>query len=248
MIKNFAARLKTARLAEGLSQIELASKVGVAQPTVSTWERGVAEPGVAQLAKVEKVLGSLSEGPSNTQADGAEQTDSSAFGAWLRKTRTKAGMSVPELASASAVSTVAIYNIESGKSVNPQDATRRRLEAALGSEVPADVKTEAAEEQVIQGLGSLIDFDPHDEKDRPAVPGVYVFYDVSERPVYVGKSQNIAKRVGEHTEAFWFKDPIVRNAAYIEIGDENLRHQVEQVLIRFLKSNAVINKQSVVRN
>jgi hypothetical protein len=56
------------------------------------------------------------------------------------------------------------------------------------------------------------------------------------------------KRVGDHNEKFWFKYPIVSNAAYVEITDENLRHQIEQILIGFLKSNAVINKYSVVRN
>jgi hypothetical protein len=51
--------------------------------------------------------------------------------------------------------------------------------------------------------------------------------------------------VGGHEDKFWFKFPIVSHGAYIEVKDDALRHQVEQVLIKFLKSNAVINKQSV---
>jgi len=113
--------------------------------------------------------------------------------------------------------------------------------------VPEDVRTEMEEEQEIAGLGPLTDFDPHCAEDRPKVPGVYVFYDVSDRPVYVGKAKDIKGRVGSHEEKFWFKYPIVSHAAYVEIADQNLRHQVEQVLIKFLKSNAVINKQSVDR-
>ena len=35
---------------------------------------------------------------------------------------------------------------------------------------------------------------------------------------------------------------------YVQIDNETLRRQVEQVLIKFLKSNAVINKQSVDRD
>jgi transcriptional regulator with XRE-family HTH domain len=248
MAKDFAARLKTARLAEGLSQTDLAEKVGVTQPAVSNWELGNVEPRPPQLQQLERVLGNLSSGKREAEVDSTGQGDSSAFGAWLRKERTKAGKSVPELATASGVSTVAIYNIESGKSLNPQDGTRRRLAAALRTEVPVDVKEESEEEQQIQGLGSLTDFDPHDDDDLPTVSGVYVFYDVSDRPVYVGKAQNIAKRVGDHSDKFWFKYPIVSHAAYIEIGDDELRHQIEQILIGFLKSNAVINKQSVVRS
>jgi hypothetical protein len=47
--------------------------------------------------------------------------------------------------------------------------------------------------------------------------------------------------------AFWFKSPIVEKGAYVHIKDSKLRHQVEQILIKFLKSNAVLNKQSVER-
>jgi hypothetical protein len=38
---------------------------------------------------------------------------------------------------------------------------------------------------------------------------------------------------------------LVDYAAFVKIAHEKLRHQIEQILIRFLKSNAVINKQSV---
>jgi hypothetical protein len=46
--------------------------------------------------------------------------------------------------------------------------------------------TEAAAE--IEGVGNLVDFDPHDDANFPSGPGVYVFYDVSQRPIYVGKA------------------------------------------------------------
>jgi hypothetical protein len=93
----------------------------------------------------------------------------------------------------------------------------------------------------------LTDFDPYDDRNLPSVAGVYVFYDVSERPIYVGKAATISNRVKEHKDKFWFKFPIVDHAAYIPVSDEKVRHQIEQVLIKFLKSNAVINRQSVER-
>ena len=102
---------------------------------------------------------------------------------------------------------------------------------------------------LLLGLGPLVDFDPHHEADLPAVTGVYVFYDVSDRPVYVGKTpvRTIRDRVKDHNDKFWFKRPIVDHAAYIEVADQNLCAQIEQILIRFLKSNAVPNKQHVDR-
>lgn len=253
MSKEFGNRVRRARVSHGLSQSELAQKIDVSQVAVSNWELGNTEPRDQQRTNLEKVLGPLrrvrtATGKTDGASEALEETQAgSAFGAWLQRARTKADLSVPELAARSGVSFVAIYNIEAGKSINPRAETKQKLENALGSNIPPDVQQEAAASQAIEGLGPLTDFNPHDKGDRPSSPGVYVFYDVSERPIYVGKSSNIGKRVGDHEDKFWFKFPIVANAAYVEIRDDALRHQVEQVLIRFLKSNAVINKQSVGR-
>ena len=238
LAKLLGERLRKARLQEGMSQTELGKKVGVTQGSISNWEKGTIVPKDEQVHKLQRVLGTLTESSGAQPANGA-------FGAWLRKARGEANLSVAELAAKAGVSIVAIYNIEAGRSQNPQEQTRKRLERALGVDTPHDVQAEALEGQSIEGLSSLTDFDPHDKNDRPKKPGVYVLYDVSDRPIYVGKSQNIAKRIGEHEDKFWFRYPIVSNAAYVEITKEILRHQVEQVLIRFLKSNAVVNKQSV---
>ena len=106
---------------------------------------------------------------------------------------------------------------------------------------------EMKEEASVEGLGVLTDFDPHDEENRPTAAGVYVLYDISERPIYVGMGKNIGIRIAQHQDKFWFKEPIIETGSYIEIKDEVLRRQVETLLIKFLKSNAVINKQNVER-
>jgi transcriptional regulator with XRE-family HTH domain len=247
MSKEFGERVKKARLAEGLSQQALAEKVGSAQGTVSTWELGASEPRAAQLAKLEAVLGKVSASTNQALSQEGEGPNG-AFGAWLKKERARAELSVQELANASTVSTVAIYNIESGVSLNPRIETKQKLEQALKATIPEEVNAEAETEQGVAGLGSLKDFDPHSEGDRPSSAGVYVLYDISDRPIYVGKSQNIARRIRDHDEKFWFKRPIITHASYIEIAEKTLRDQIEQILIKFLKSNAVINKQFVDRD
>ena len=103
------------------------------------------------------------------------------------------------------------------------------------------------EDARIEGLGGLTDFNPHETNSLPSAAGVYVLYDISERPIYVGMGRNIGKRIQDHDEKFWFKKPIVETGSYVEIGDELLRRQIETLLIKFLKSNAVINKQGVDR-
>lgn len=93
----------------------------------------------------------------------------------------------------------------------------------------------------------MTDFDPHSDDDFPREPGVYVLYDISDRPVYVGKSGNIRDRVRGHVDKFWYRSPIVEHAAYVRVDDSILRGQLEETLIKFLKSNAVINQRLVDR-
>lgn len=113
--------------------------------------------------------------------------------------------------------------------------------------MPKDAVDEAEREAEVEGLGALEDFDPHEIEDRPALPGIYVFYDISDRPIYVGEAENVKRRIKDHEEKFWFKQPIVESASWIRIADGRLRRQIETLLIKFLKSNAVINKKDVDR-
>jgi transcriptional regulator with XRE-family HTH domain len=227
---------------EGFTQQDLGSKIGVNQTQVSLWETNQQTVSKEALSKLVKVIGKIDQ----DNGDCAEM--SAPFGRWLRDTRNRKQLSVPQLAKKSRITATAIYAIEAGKSRNPQQATRTKLEKALAVKVPDDVSEEAIESQRIEGLGSLIDFDPHDKANLPEEPGVYVFYDISERPVYVGRSDNIRKRVLSHDIKKWFIRPIVETAAYVVVKDNRQRNQIEQLLIKFMKSNAILNKQGVDRD
>ncbi|MEL7430715.1 MAG: helix-turn-helix domain-containing protein, partial [Pseudomonadota bacterium] len=164
----------------------------------------------------------------------------SAFSNWLRRQVHDSGLSPKEISERSGVSLPAIYNIISGRIANPRSETKKKIASAIQTNIPKGVTDRIEKDSGIRGLGELIDFDPHLDEEIPKVAGVYVLYDISERPIYVGQSSNIRSRVKNHSQHFWFKQPIVETAAYIEVNDENLRKQMEAVLIRFLKSNAVI--------
>ena len=171
----------------------------------------------------------------------------SAIGAWLNRHRLERNFSVPELASKAGLSAVAIYNIESGRSQNPQRTTVTKLEKALGRKLSPEAKQEAKDEATIEGVGEWFNFDPSSQADWPDAAGVYVLYDISDKPIYVGQGQKISSRLHDHHEKFWFRPPIVQNAAYVGIRNKGLREQIEKVLIKFLKSNAVLNQQNVDR-
>ncbi|MDD7758803.1 MAG: helix-turn-helix transcriptional regulator [Aerococcus suis] len=49
--------LKQARKESGLTQQELATKLGVGQPTVSSWEKGRTNPNPYYMQQIQNILG-----------------------------------------------------------------------------------------------------------------------------------------------------------------------------------------------
>ncbi len=56
-----AEAIHAARIGAGLSQVELATKVGVRQSSVSQWERGVTRPSAGSLLALMRLLPGLAE-------------------------------------------------------------------------------------------------------------------------------------------------------------------------------------------
>jgi transcriptional regulator with XRE-family HTH domain len=229
--------IKRLRKEAGLSQASLAEGLGVSQALFSRWERSLGQPSRRQEAQL-KVLLAESE-----KAEGSASNPGQDYGEWLRTARDRKGFSRKDLAALSGVSSIQIYNIETGRTTNPRDTTRASLEQSLGDSPPNQLVEAVEQSAEIAGVGSLSDFDPHTEDEFPKEPGVYVLYDISDRPIYVGKSQQIRRRLREHADKFWYRSPIVEKAAYVRVEDATLRNQMEETLIKFLKSNAVINQQ-----
>jgi transcriptional regulator with XRE-family HTH domain len=235
-------KIRERRLENGLSQTELGERLKVSQALISVWEKGKAVPGSGQLKQLEDILGRLT--PSQ---DGASEADSpTPLSAWLSRTIAKKSLTAGELATKAGLSIATVYNILAGRAENPHSKTITALEKALGGSFES--KEENQEASQIAGIGQLIDFNPYDVKEIPTKAGVYVLYDISQRPIYVGKASKISIRLNDHHSRFWFKRPLVETGAYIEIPDSKLRDQIETVLIQFLKNNAVINKQKTVRD
>ena len=232
MNTRLAQKIRKARLAAGFTQAQLAEKIGYSTPRISQWEQGSKVPDEV-MKSLEENLGPLVD------------VDVSDFGLWVQATRTAKRMSVHELSKKSGVTMAAIYNIERGTSQNPQAVTRDALSKALGG-APKEILTEIQEaSKSVEGIGPLNDFFPHLPKNWPTCGGVYVLYDVSQRAIYVGKSEQIAKRLAAHKKsAFWYREPMVQYGSYIEVKNKILRHQLEQAMIRFMKKNAVLNDQS----
>ncbi|MFG5411439.1 helix-turn-helix domain-containing protein [Piscinibacter sakaiensis] len=243
-------QIRRRRILVGWSQSELAAKVGVSQMTVSNWESGKSQVRPEQKKAIYGLLGVGASQDCTSREDDLEEgveLGASAVGSWLTKSRLERGMSIPELSAASGVTAAQLYNIESGRTTNPRESTIQRIEKALGEALPPETKAEILDEATVEGVGEFVQFDPYQREDWPDVAGIYVLYDISDRPIYVGQGASIKRRIRDHEEKFWYKQPIVSTATYLEVPEGKLREKIEKVLIRFLGKNAVINKQNVER-
>ncbi len=202
---------------------------------------GKASPSKDQLATLNEILGGLTASAESL----SEAESQTPLAAWLSRALAKNNKTVGELAAKAGLSVPTVYNILNNRAQNPHPRTISALEKALEDKFESKQESKAPE---IGGIGELIDFNPYDPKEIPGKPGVYVLYDISQRPIYVGKAGKISSRLHDHSSRFWFKPPLVETGAYIEIHNQLLRDQIETVLIQFLKNNAVINKQKTVRD
>lgn len=178
--------LRAARLSQsqGLSQNEVAARIGVSQLTITNWENGKGGPRATHLARLRDFLpldeiaaDARSSEVSNPPLDDGHLPSqvTGPFGAWLRNTRMARGWTQVELSRKSGVSDSHIANMEAGRWSNPRPDTRKRLEEAFGEAEPQDVQEEVKRETEVPGLGwgSLEDFDPYDDADIPREPEVY---------------------------------------------------------------------------
>jgi transcriptional regulator with XRE-family HTH domain len=170
------------------------------------------------------------------------------FGEWLNKEMERQNVTIQQLADKTRLTYTGIWNIVKGNTLYPREETRKRLSAALNQPVPTEVEHEIEQESAILGY-TWTDFTPSDLETVPQLGGVYVFYDITDRPVYVGKSrQNVRGRVQDHQTRFWFKHPLVVRGSFLAIDDPVMCDKIEAILIKFLGNHALLNVKGVVRD
>ncbi len=175
--------------------------------------------------------------------------DERSFGEWLSEVMDANGVSIARLAELSGISFVGIWNIVEGNTKSPRDSTRKRLAEALEAEIPNEIEAASeAEAAIIPGY-EWVDFTPGDLETIPEESGIYVFYDITDRPVYVGKSKdNVRRRVKDHSSRFWFKEPLVVRGAFLHVPDPDTCSKIEMILIKFLGKHALLNQKGAVRD
>jgi transcriptional regulator with XRE-family HTH domain len=169
------------------------------------------------------------------------------FSDWLVREMDKQKVSIQELAVRTRITYAGIWNIVKGNTQSPREETRKRLSEALNRTVPGDLEQEIKQDALTGYIWN--DFTPTDVQSIPELGGVYVFYDITDRPVYVGKSRsNVRTRVKDHQTRFWFKPPLVVRGSFLAIDDPDMCDKIEMILIRFLGNHALLNSKGVVRD
>ncbi len=187
----------------------------------------------------------------NNQSPDAADTanEHSAFGDWLRAEMDKQGLSIAGLVDRTGITYTGIWNIVKGNTVSPRKETREKLAAALNELIPPAIEAEIANQATPLPGFEWVDFTPTDLETVPQASGVYVFYDITDRPVYVGKSsKNVRTRVKDHQTRFWFKAPLVVRGSFLAVPDPDLCLKFETILIKFLGKHALLNSKGVVRD
>ncbi|MGE0323132.1 MAG: helix-turn-helix domain-containing protein [Polyangiaceae bacterium] len=240
------ALLKQLRLAARKTQSDLATALGVSQPTNYNWERGYPGDPTDRIPEIESALGVSFRYQSGPGAENETTTD---LALWLQNKvdeKRSSGTTIQVMAAEIGVSVPTLYNVMKG--TVPQPRTLEKLTRYFGA-LPDEVSAEAQAARSVLGLGEYFEFDPYDESQWPADSGVYILYDISDRPIYVGKSsKSVAGRLRDHKTRFWFKWPLVAKAAYVKVEDGTLIDAVEMLLIKVLRSQAVVNQQGVIRD
>lgn len=224
--------LRDRRYTIGLSQKELANLIGYSTSWVSQLEGG-------KKNLSEEVYQSILEALGYQEADGEK------FRFWLINVIVKSGLDIWDFSEAAEVEWSILLEVITRNADACDDETLRRIEAFSGSTYK---KAKGRTSSVDGYQTELVSFDVYDKSTHPDQGGVYIFYDITGRPVYIGKSQNIKRRIRDHAEKKWFLAPFVQKGAYVLIEDELLCSFVENLLIRVIGQNLVLNKQGVDRD
>jgi len=132
--------IRSKRIQKGMTQAQLAKKVGVGPALVGHWETGRAIPPAERVAEIERILGKISP-----DAASGPRGFKPVLGEWLSRSLERNNMTVAQLAERSGVSHATIYNLLNERLKKPRASTIEKIEKALSEQLPNGSKKETNE-------------------------------------------------------------------------------------------------------
>lgn len=168
----------------------------------------------------------------------------------VRRKRQARRLARTRLATRATLSYPAICAIESGRTKKPHRSTIKSIERVLG-ELPSGLATEVKEDRSSEAFELLGPFpiERWEESIRynGKVSCIYVFYDAVKRPVRIGQTKDLRRRMKQYEDNYWwFRSPTVESFAYVKVNDPGFRRKAEKVMIRLVGEYAIFNAQEKI--
>jgi transcriptional regulator with XRE-family HTH domain len=226
--------LRKLRESRGLSQEKAAPKLGIDQTRLSRLETGEIEISEEMEQRIRESLGTLdAKTPKPSDRD-----DSNSLAEWVRNRREANELSTRELAEKANLTQATIQFIEAGRTESPQKSTLDSLVSVLGP-LPERLKQKIHDDSLVEdlefrGAFPIEEWKKNVDNDNPT-PCVYVFYDEGQRPVRIGETEDLRRRIIEYQDdSWWFRSPTAETFAFITVRDPELRRKIEKALIKLV--------------
>ena len=170
------------------------------------------------------------------------------FSAWLGLQMEAKSLTAQQLAKIVGCHPTTVSSILARRIENPSNEMMAKIRLALNEEVPASIVRELHELKSFADKEDVWDdFNPHDHDSIPNKPGVYALFSPTDAVMYVGMAKNVRSRISNHRDKKWFLPEIIEYGMLFYSDDENERKKIEDILIKFLRTRAWLNKSGRYR-
>ena len=227
----------------GLSGYALAKHAGCDPKTVSMICKGeIKNPSETMMERLRTSIDEIKSGITNQISD-KDKTDAIDFSEWLRLHMEAKSLNRNQLAKLAGCHHTTLTAILNRRIENPSNEMMEKLRNALEEEIPQKVADIIKKKKIFENKQDVWDdFNPHDHDSIPNKPGVYALFSPTNVVMYVGKAQNVRSRIASHREKKWFLEDIIEYGMLFYSDDPDDRTRIEDILIKFLRSNAWLNK------
>lgn len=238
----FGAWLRSESEELGISGYALSKHAGCHPRTVTMICKGeIKNPSEQMMEKLRVAIDQIKSGISNHEEE-VEENDFD-FAEWLRFQMEAKSLSCTQLSKLAGCHNTTISAILNRRIENPSNEMMEKIRTALQEEIPLVVTNDLNEKKKFDNKQDVWDdFNPHDHDSIPNKPGVYALFSPTNIVLYVGKAQNVRSRIASHREKKWFLQDIIEYGMLFYSDDENERKKIEDILIKFLRTNAWLNK------
>ena len=237
----FGTWLRTELEGLGISGYALSKHAGCHPRTVTMICKGeIKSPSEEMMEKLRIAIDKIKSGLPNQEEEIEEEEFD--FAEWLKFQMEAKSLSGNRLAKLVGCHNTTISAILNRRIENPSNEMMERIRNALQEEIPEAVTNDLNEKKKFDNKNDVWDdFNPHDHDSIPNKPGVYVIQPYECCAIcWKGTECSFKNRLPQRKK--WFLEDIIEYGMLFYSDDENERKKIEDILIKFLRTNAWLNK------